>query len=123
VDVTKKHVTGRPGYTSESKWRYCPKHEAGMIRTDTRFDGLPMFFYWILSLLCGAVVVVTAVVFAVRIALSPILGIMVLSGKLPGRALLPFGADDRSRLSGLDAVLVLGSLVLGVVMLIMYIIW
>ncbi len=123
TDVTKKYVYGRPHYTSETRWRYCPVHEPGMLRTETRIDGMFMIGYWMLSLLCLAIIVISGTVFAIRLALLPVLGILVISGKLPGPALLPFGAEKEAWLTRFDGVVVVGSFVLGLVMIVMNIVW
>jgi hypothetical protein len=123
TDVTKKYVYGRPHYTSETRWRYCPAHEPGMMRTETRLDGMLMIVYWILSLVCLAIILISGTLLIVRLALLPVLGVLVISGKLPGRALLPFGEGKDSWLTRLDGLVVMGSLILGVVMLVMNIIW
>jgi tetratricopeptide (TPR) repeat protein len=123
TDVKKKYVCGRPRYTSETNWRYCPAHEPSLFATGSRLDGMIVIVYFGLSVVAGVLWVVALLSLLVRIALLPFLGPLVLAGKLPRQALFPFGADAETRLGKMDAVLGVGSLALFAVMLLINLIW
>ncbi|MBV8882024.1 MAG: tetratricopeptide repeat protein [Planctomycetaceae bacterium] len=123
VDVAKKHVCGRPGYTSDTRWRYCPAHEAGLICTDTRLDAFVMIPYMGLSLLLGAVAIGFGALYLVRILLLPVTAVLALRGRIPKGAVLPLLAAEDTWLYRVDMAAVTASLVLSLAILLMYIIW
>jgi len=55
TDTREKHVGGRPGYTSEVKYYYCPIHEPTFVHTDSRIDGFLYFVYWIWAIICSGI--------------------------------------------------------------------
>lgn len=90
TDVEKKHVCGRPGYTSEISARYCPDHEPGWIRSDTRFDSVILVGYWLVSLILTFFLIAAGTVLVIYVVLLPLLLVQVLSGKKPSATLSPF---------------------------------
>jgi hypothetical protein len=50
TDTAKKYVGGRPGYTSQVKYHYCPAHSPTFFATGSRIDGLLYTFYFGLAI-------------------------------------------------------------------------
>lgn len=91
IDTRDKYVCGRPNYTSENRWNFCPEHSPTFLSTGSRFDG---FFLYPYSLAVFAVFAMTwylLVMLGLRILISPILLILVATKKQPADVLFPWG--------------------------------
>src|SRR5581483_8750302 len=117
VDVVKKHVCGRAGYTSQTKWRYCPAHEPSLLTTGTRLDAFILLPYMGLSLILSAFAVVFALMIPVRLLLLPVVLGQVIKKSQPPSAAWPFLAEEDTWLYKTDMAVIAGGLILSAAML------
>lgn len=84
------HVTGRPGYRSETRWSMCDAHDVSFLSFDSRLDFLTMGPYAIAVVALVVCLILPATALALRLLLLPLLLVLVLVGRQPRTILIPF---------------------------------
>ena len=131
ADTREVHVGGRPGYTSEFSYPYCPEHKPISFVTDSRFDGFIAFWYWIIAAVISAMIFVPLVALAVRVCAWPGLIPLAATGRVPSESLLPkleylgdtLEREPKSWADKMDRAAAIGGLVLLAMAWLMFMWW